>query len=1175
MFNAKSSKRHVKLYKDGKIWIAAAIFTFGVGMVTVTVPLTPHGMQTVLADGQTPIVTTKDDNGNYSVDPHNSTGGVITVTNANMADYFTAADKDGTQKPITGNTVQLTTGHESTANGYGPGMVLLLANKQIDFTTKFALNLTMAVAWSPEMSDWVGGDGTALFFEPVNATTALATAKTGYDLGLSNAVGADKIVSFNISTNALTQISGYAAERWLIYESNGDAAHPIDTPIDTGITVPAGSTGTITYTFGMSYDPNTRMITTHVLSANGETLQTWTYQVPENWVGQGYTLGVSAATAESKAAYQATINSYSYTPAGATLSIRSTGLPAGVSGPSQSGIKANAGNVVGFYPEGTTAPTVDGDGQPLTAAYAVPAVGGYRLKTPQFLTVGTDDSKNVVTLAYAKASQVNVTYVDEAGNVLQTKHLNGFVGDDYQADTTLAGYIYDRPAADSAAPTGQFGDTTKNVTLVYKQKAAGLTINYVDAQGHQLQAPTTKTGMVGDAYTAAPATIAGYTFAQAKAGSAADTGTLTKAPQTITYVYQQNAGDVTVHYVDEAGHQLKAPTVTTGYVGDAYHVDTNLAGYTFDHVQAGSAAVDGQFSKAAQTVTLVYHEAPKIAGGLTVNYVDEAGDPIKAPDVKTGHVGDTYTLSHPTITGYQFDQIKAGSVAESGTLTADPQVLTYVYRAIPQPAGGVTVRYVDLNGNEIKPADTQTGNVGDTYHVAPDTITGYTFNHVAAGSAALQGTQTAAKQTVTLVYQPADSISDKPQASGLLTIRYVDEKGHELQPALTKSGYVGNGFTVTADKLNGYTITGAGKVSGQFTASAQTVDLVYHQEQGLVPQPVKAGDLTINYVDQDGHQIQPATTKAGYVGNGYTVTPDTFADYDYTGLGTGSAGLTGQLQADAQTITLVYQRKSSTIPEPVPAGDLTIHYVDKTGRQIRPDVVKTGYIGNGYQVTPPQLTGYLYVGMGPGSAALSGRFNQTAQQITLVYTDHASVPDTGNGGGTPTTPDTGNGGGTPTTPDTGNGGGTPTTPDTGNGGGTPTTPDTGNGGGTPTTPDTGNGGGTPTTPNTGNGGGTPTTPDTGNGGGTPTTPDTGNGGGVDQGQPARISLPNTTAAPAPQLPETAAAKTLNQIQAGSVQASRAQLPATGEQQTRPLAVLGTMLLTGFGALIGLKRYRQR
>lgn len=87
---------------------------------------------------------------------------------------------------------------------------------------------------------------------------------------------------------------------------------------------------------------------------------------------------------------------------------------------------------------------------------------------------------------------------------------------------------------------------------------------------------------------------------------------------------------------------------------------------------------------------------------------------------------------------------------------------------------------------------------------------------------------------------------------------------------------------------------------------------------------------------------------------------------------------------------------------PVPAT-LTIHYVDENGNTIGDVLTKTGYVGNGYQVTPGTIDGYTYVGIATDSAPVDGVLTTPSTTVTLQY-QAIRNPNGGGNGGVPTAP---------------------------------------------------------------------------------------------------------------------------------------------------------------------------
>lgn len=307
-------------FKYGKIYVTAGVATFlligSVGnQALFFVPISAVQAATVAE----PIVTTKDSNGLLSVDPQNTAMKIIDITSANMADYFEVSDKTGNRLPINGNKVDLLTGHEPNIQQWEQGTQLMVAKQQIDFKTDFSLNVTQKIVTDNTMGGprgWGAGDGISLFFEPLSVADVIKTAKTGSDLGTTgDATAKQAMTSFNVSTNALGILEGVPKGNWTIYQSSNITTHAVDTFFDTGISSirPKGAfEKTMVLTFDMNYSAATKTIHVNVLDESGTSLREWNYVLPDSWIGQGYTLGVAAATAASQSAYSATFNGYSY-----------------------------------------------------------------------------------------------------------------------------------------------------------------------------------------------------------------------------------------------------------------------------------------------------------------------------------------------------------------------------------------------------------------------------------------------------------------------------------------------------------------------------------------------------------------------------------------------------------------------------------------------------------------------------------------------------------------------------------------------------------------------------------------------------------------------------------------------------------------------------------------------
>ncbi len=117
---------------------------------------------------------------------------------------------------------------------------------------------------------------------------------------------------------------------------------------------------------------------------------------------------------------------------------------------------------------------------------------------------------------------------------------------------------------------------------------------------------------------------------------------------------------------------------------------------------------------------------PVSQGTVKVQYVDEEGNEIATSKTMTGKVGDSYTTSAVSVSGYT---LKTTPNNASGTYKSGTTTVTYVYSKDNDDVdkGTVIVKYVDENGNEIASSTTKTGEVGTSYTTTAKTISGYTL----------------------------------------------------------------------------------------------------------------------------------------------------------------------------------------------------------------------------------------------------------------------------------------------------------------------------------------------------------------------------------------------------------------------------------------------------------------
>ena len=433
-----------------------------------------------------------------------------------------------------------------------------------------------------------------------------------------------------------------------------------------------------------------------------------------------------------------------------------------------------------------------------------------------------------------QVGEVTVRYLDTQGQEIhETKTLSGTIGASYDASTdeyklSIDGYTLDESQLPENSK-GMFSEKAQTVTYIYTKNpvpAADVTIEYVDLEDNEIHASQTISGNVGDSFDASTdqykLSIDGYTLDESQLPKNSK-GVFSETAQTITYIYTKNpipAADVTIEYVDREGNEIHASQTISGNVGDSYDASTEkyqlkIEGYTLDQSQLPENS-KGMFSETAQTITYIYTKNPIPAADITVEYVDTEGKEVHPSQIISGNVGDSYNASTEkyqlTIEGYTLDQSQLPENSK-GMFSETAQTVTYIYKKNPVPAADVTIEYVDVEGKEIHPSQTISGNVGESYDASTKkyqlTIDGYIVDESRLPQNA-KGTFGKEEATVTYVYTKENAataiISDKKEKEPTATVVSKKSASAQRLPQTDEQGtlfpfVVGLFFIATASWL--------------------------------------------------------------------------------------------------------------------------------------------------------------------------------------------------------------------------------------------------------------------------------------------------------------------------------------------------------------------------------------
>lgn len=178
-----------------------------------------------------------------------------------------------------------------------------------------------------------------------------------------------------------------------------------------------------------------------------------------------------------------------------------------------------------------------------------------------------------------------------------------------------------------------------------------------------------------------------------------------------------------------------------------------------------------------------------------------------------------------------------------------------------------------------------------------------------------------------------------------------------------------------------------------------------------------AEPVTVNYQDEQGHELAASQTLQGDIGDAYQAEAAKIPGYELKGNPDNAQGVFGE---EAITVTYVYRQPApvspvtpptpnptpnpqpvpNPAPDPIPTlpaikqGRVTVHYQTAGGMPVHGDTSVVGQVGSGYQIQPLPLAGYHVVGR-PTNAV--GIFGEQAVDVTYTYAPNMVSGGQGDG----------------------------------------------------------------------------------------------------------------------------------------------------------------------------------
>ena len=593
-------------------------------------------------------------------------------------------------------------------------------------------------------------------------------------------------------------------------------------------------------------------------------------------------------------------------------------------------------------------------------------ITGYNFLRVEGPTTGTFKSEvqNVKYIYQAipkPRGTVNVTYVDEQdAQVADPETLEGEVGAAYAAQKKeVSGYNFLRV---EGSETGTFKAEIQKVKYIYQAipKPRG-TVNvlYVDEADQPVADAETLEGEVDTAYTATQKEVREYNFLRVEGDRQ---GTFTTEAKTVKFVYQPanlppNNGAVNVRYVDETNDDLLPPVDMAGLLGDSYQTEEKaVEGYRLSYV---SGETQGTYASQKHYVTYVYASPrTKARGKVVVRYKTVKGETLHPDVVTTGYVGTDAPIEIKKFENYFYqgrEEYPPRVTYQEGTQVVILLYSTKEYKKEESGWGDAYARYIDENGEEIKPSVYTHGRPGASYEFDVLDIENYILVRTEGEK---KGKYISGRtQRVDFVYRRIARV-----VTSKVIVYYRNEADVDLGPAEEIKGAVGDYYTTTQKHFVNHRFTRVdGETEGLLTEDPQKVTYYYERLRG---------DLTVKYEDEAGEELAQPKYLTDYVGLPYQEKARSFDNYELVRVDGPEMGFYTE---EAQTITYVY-RKS--------IGYVKVNYQDTDGYSLWPTINLSGQIDTAYSTEKKEIEGYVFDHV---DGSETGNYSLETQTVTYVY----------------------------------------------------------------------------------------------------------------------------------------------------------------------------------------------
>ncbi|MDO4282284.1 MAG: MucBP domain-containing protein [Clostridia bacterium] len=456
---------------------------------------------------------------------------------------------------------------------------------------------------------------------------------------------------------------------------------------------------------------------------------------------------------------------------------------------------------------------------------------GYKLISNTENTDGTVGRENIeVIYEYRKISSgVDTVYIDQVTKeeIDTGEHEDGLEGTEY---TTIPKKIdgYELVLTPENA-TGKM--TVGKITVTYEyRKLSKVIIKHIDANtGNAIANQTEKEYKEGVTYTTKSEDIGGYVVTKVPENS---TGTMGRENIEVVYEYKKVSEGLIVKYVDKITGEVLDEKQYTGNENNVITLEEKkIDGYELVQSPENKEII---LTVALQEVKFYYQKISKVQ----ILGIDQISGEELYLEEKEGLEGENYQTEGKVVDGYQLVE---STENENGVYTREGIVVKYWYKKI---SGGVVIRYIDQDTQEILKEKRIDGLEGEEYRTEKENFEKY--NYLGSTENIVGNLK---EEVIEVEYYYEKKI-------GKVEIIYEDEEGNELLKEIIE-GKVDEEYKVEEKEIRNYRV----KEKPQNTEGVfelDTITVKYIMEK--IP-----GKVIINLVDEDGNVLD-RIEKDGYVG---------------------------------------------------------------------------------------------------------------------------------------------------------------------------------------------------------------------------------------------------------------------------------------------------------------------